>query len=129
MSQSKPTTWTFDDLLDAVPTPNASAQTQPAKTGVHIKVPARRRWWMKPLSLVMPLSREPSRTLALDGLGEEVWALSDGRTRTETIIERFAAAHGLSFHEARLAVTQFLRMLTQHGAIVVVTQPKDGQAA
>jgi len=127
MSSSPAPNWTFDDLLDAVPTPNSSARTEPAKTGVHITVPTRRRWWMKPLSLIMPFQREPKHTLALDSLGREVWEMTDGRTRTETLIERFAAAHGMSFHEARLSVTQFLRTLTYHGAVVVVAPTKDGE--
>ncbi len=128
MNRAPAKTWTFDDLLDAVPTPNAAARSKSVENGVHVIVPTRRRWWMKPLSLIMPFKREPSRTLALDALGREVWEHSDGRTRAETIIERFAAAHGLSFHEARLAVSQFFRLLTYHGAIVVVA-PKDESAA
>jgi hypothetical protein len=127
MSSSRQPTWTFDDLLDAVPTPNSSARTETADTGVHITVPTRRRWWMKPLSLIMPFRREPKRTLALDSLGREVWEMADGQTPTEMLIDRFAAAHGLSFHEARLSVTQFLRTLTYHGAIVVVAPTKDGE--
>ena len=43
----------------------------------------------------------------------------DGRQTVEAIVDRLAANHKLTFHESRLAVMQFLRMLMQRGAVAV----------
>jgi hypothetical protein len=51
--------------------------------------------------------------------------MCDGRRTVEAIIEEFAADHKLSFREAQLSVTQFLRQLTQRGLIAVVGESKD----
>jgi hypothetical protein len=38
----------------------------------------------------------------------------------ERIVESFAADHKLTFREAQLSVTQFLRMLTERGVVAIV---------
>jgi hypothetical protein len=72
----------------------------------------------------MPISRE--RAISLDRLGSEVWQACDGRRTVQEIVDLFAAAHDLTFHEARLSVTAFLRLLTRRGLVVVVGRPKAG---
>ena len=53
--------------------------------------------------------------------------MCDGKKPVESIIEKFAAMHKLSFREAQLAVTQFLRELLQRGVVVVVgPSPRGG---
>jgi hypothetical protein len=74
----------------------------------------------------MPISHE--RAISLDRLGSEVWQACDGRRTVEEIVDLFAAAHDLTFHEARLSVTEFLRLLVLRGLVVVAGPPKTGAA-
>lgn len=70
-------------------------------------------WWIKP---------RLTTTVELDPLGARVWALCDGRRTVEEIIERLAGELDLSFHEGRVAVTNYLKMLVQRG-VLVITMP------
>jgi hypothetical protein len=99
---------------------NAAAQ---AKTGAQggewrIDVPTRRPGWLvPPISWIV---RPPAtRTLVLDAMGLDVWSLCNGERTVESIIEAFAAANGLTFHEARVSVTAYLKSLLQQGALAV----------
>jgi hypothetical protein len=116
------------ELLDAVPQPNRAVQSEGERGGeLVLSVPLRQRWYMRrPLSLVFPFSTQ--RRVALDGLGIEVWRGCDGRRTAEQIVEQFARDHGLTFHESRLSVMQFLRELTRRGLIVMVGKSQE-QAA
>ena len=112
------------DLLDAVPLRSRTVRGEKRPDGGWLlRVPLRRRWYTRPpLAWLMPLSRE--RAISLDQLGSEVWQACDGRRTVEQIVDLFAAAHDLTFHEARLSVTAFLRLLTLRGLVVVVGRPK-----
>lgn len=55
------------------------------------------------------------RTFGLDGYGQEVYELCDGRTPTSEMVTRFAKAHHLSLAEAELSVTSFLKTLITKG--------------
>jgi len=57
--------------------------------------------------------------MTLDRLGSWVWKLCDGNRNVEQLVDDFAAAEGLSFHEARVAVTGYLKTLIQRGALAV----------
>ncbi len=111
---------TFDDLLDSVPVPNQAVRAEPHRAGgLVLRVPIRKRWYMNPpFSWLMPFRQ--TRSLGLDRLGREVWQLCDGDRRTEAVIDTFAAAHRLTFHEGRLAVTQYLQTLTRNGLLAMV---------
>jgi len=119
----------FDQLLDSVPIRNKAVEEKSADhDGLRLSVPFRRRWYMHPpLTWILPLGR--SRTMRLDTLGREVWEMVNGRNTTETIIERFAERYHISFHEARLSVTQFLHLLTQNDAVLVTGGAKKSQDA
>ncbi len=85
---------------------------------LKIAVATRRpRWLVPPLSWLVPF--KPQRTVRLDNLGGEVWRLCDGERTVEAIIVEFAARHGLTFHEARVAVTGYLSQLVQRGVLAV----------
>ena len=58
-------------------------------------------------------------------MGAEVLDLCDGKRNVERIIEQFAGAHKLTFREAQLAVTQFLRQLTRRGLTAIVGLNED----
>jgi len=59
------------------------------------------------------------RTLRLDRLGSEVWDLCDGQRTGEGVVDDFAQRHRLTFHEARAAVTVYLKTLVQRGALAL----------
>ena len=83
----------------------------------------RPRYLVPPLSWILPFSSH--RRVQLDALGLEVLDLCDGRHTVERMIETFASAHRLTFREAQLPVTQFLRQLTQRGLVAIVGDKKD----
>ncbi|MEM6459472.1 MAG: PqqD family protein [Planctomycetota bacterium] len=109
----------LEAMLRAVPVRNAAVREGKRGGAVVLWVPVRRRWW----SAWPGLRRLPwrgERGVALDALGREVWSACDGVADLEAIAAGFAQRHGLTFHEARLAVTRFLRMLAGRGLLVVV---------
>jgi len=115
-------------ILHAVLVRNEALRIEtPGERNLLVYVPLRQRWFMRPpFSWLLRFSKE--RAVALDALGREVWEACDGKMTTERIIERFAARHRLSFHEARLSVMEFLRQLTRRGMIVVVgNEPKESR--
>ncbi|HOW97426.1 MAG TPA: PqqD family protein [Kiritimatiellia bacterium] len=99
---------------------NAAVRSQPAAQHgeLRIEVPTRRPGWLvPPLSWVV---RPPAfRTLTLDALGVEVWTLCDGQRTVEAVIDSFAEKNRLTFHEARVSVTAYLKSLLQQGALAV----------
>ena len=110
-------------MLRAVPHRNAAARAEAAAAGgVTVTVPLQRPGWLvPPLTWVIRLSAV--RTVRLDRLGGEVWQGCDGSGTVEALTDRFAAAHRLTFHEARVLVTEYLRSLVQRGVLAVELPP------
>ena len=114
----KPERLSLEALLEAVPFANEAAEISDQGEVCVVSLPLRKTWWMRPpVSWVLPY-RE-SRRVQLDKLGTEVFRAVDGRRTVEEIVESFAAAHRLRFHEARLAVMQFLKMLAQRNIVAL----------
>ncbi len=113
------------DFLSAVPYTNKAMDlTRSGDGSVLVGVPLDRpRWLVPPISWVLPFSSE--RRVDLDALGTTVLDMCDGINTVETIIEKFAARHKLSFREAQLPVTQFLQQLTERGVVAVVGMDKE----
>lgn len=110
----------LSQTLAAVPMINQAVRQETRGESLVLFVPLRERWWMTgPVSWWLPLRRE--KGVALDQLGTEVWRLCDGHRDLEKIIERFADQHRLGFHEARLTVMRFMRMLALRKLIVLIT--------
>lgn len=106
-------------LLSAVPQPNSAMKTERTAEGLLVSVPMRRPGWLvPPLSWILPFSSV--RRVQLDSAGSAVLDLCDGRRTVEQIIEAFAREHKLSFREAQLAVTEFLRQLVKRGIVAIV---------
>ncbi|MEX0775517.1 MAG: PqqD family protein [Phycisphaeraceae bacterium] len=113
-------------LLDAVPVRNQAVRTGRRGGELLLYVSLKPRWFMRPpISLLMPFRKE--RGTALDTMGQEVWQACDGGSTVEQIVERFAQAHHLRFHEARMSVMQFLRDLTQRGLLVIVGDKREAR--
>ena len=76
-----------------------------------------------PLSWIVPYREE--RRLTLDRLGAQVWRLCDVQRSVEEVIDRFAELHRLTFHEARVAVTGYIKMLIEQGVLAVVLREQE----
>lgn len=115
-------------MLRARPVRNSAARVESdSASGVCLRVTTRRpRFWVPPLSWIVAL--RPARTVVLDRLGAQLWRLCDGTRTVEDVVDRFRDLHGLSFHEARVAVTQYIRWLTRRGVLAIV-MPEPGPAA
>jgi len=57
-------------------------------------------------------------------LGSQVWRWCDGERTVEAVVDAFAAAHGLTFHEARVAVAGYVSSLVKRGALAIA-MPKE----
>lgn len=113
------------NFLRAVPHVNQAIETEHRPDGsllVSVPIP-RPKYLVPPLSWLLPFS--PTRRVEMEPVGAGVLGLCDGRRTVEAIIEAFAAGHQLSFREAQLAVTQFLRQLAQRGLVAIVGDQKD----
>jgi hypothetical protein len=109
----------LEHWLAATPVRNAAVREEPRDAALVLFVPLRQRWWTAgPVRWLLPLRRE--RGVALDTLGREVWSACDGERNIEALVAEFADRHRLGFHEARLTVGQFLRMLVERKLLVIV---------
>jgi len=124
-----PPSTSVDDLLDAVPVANTSVRSVDHGDRVTLYVPLRSSWWNSGLmAWVLPMRKE--RGVELDKIGTAVWRQCDGTATLEQIIDRFAQEHRLRFNEARLAVTQFVRSMTQRNLVaMVVRKPQENTTA
>ena len=109
-------------MLAAVPVRNAAAEVTETDAGeVSLAVAMKRpRWLVPPLSWAVRWHRK--RTVKLDRLGSQLWALCDGERNVESVIDEFARNHRLSFHEARAAVTGYLKELVQRGVLAIAME-------
>lgn len=114
-----PASW--ERTLKARPVRNAAVEELPAGkggAGVYLRVEnVRPRWHRPPLSWFLPWRSH--RRLALDALGEAIWRQCDGMTSVLELVRAFASEHRVTFHEARVAVCQYLQTLTQRGLIAI----------
>ena len=115
-------------MLRARPIRNRAAGVEERADG-SVRVTVRKH---RPLFLTPPLSwiirTRQVRRYDVDRIGARVWRLCDGNHTVEAIIDEFAAAYRLSFHEARVAVTSFIRNLVQRGAVVMLMEKEGGAA-
>lgn len=109
-------------LLSARPVRNAAVDVEPGEpVGLLITVTRNRPWYFRPpLSWVLRPSLR--KTIVLDEVGAQIWDLCDGQRNVEDIIDEFSQAHRLSFHEARVAATNYVKSLVQRGALAVAVQ-------
>ena len=106
-------------MLRATPVRNTAAETVqhgPDELSLSVKT-KRPRYMVPPLSWIVPM--KPTRTVRLDRVGMQIWNLCDGRRTVEEIVDEFAELHRLTFHEARVAVTGYMRQLVQRGVLAI----------
>lgn len=85
---------------------------------VVVAVPFKKTTHLKP-PLSWVFSSKPELSTRLDGLGTEMWRLCDGHNTVENIVDAFAAAHRLTFHEARVAVTSHIMTLLRRKVLFI----------
>jgi hypothetical protein len=105
-------------MLQSKPLRNRAAHTEFRGSNLVVSVPRDPGKSLKaPLSWIVPVSKV--RSAMLDDLGREVWEQCNGGSSVEQIIERFARRHTLTFHEARVSVTGYLKGLVQRGILAL----------
>lgn len=129
MKKSKPLTSqlpgsrdSWAEMLLARPICNSAARVSEGERPgeLRITVPTRKKeWWYYVPPLIWIVRPPKQRTLILDSIGAPIWGLCDGRTTVEELIQFFAKNHSLSFHEARVSVTSYLRLLIERGALAI----------
>ena len=111
---------TWRNMLEAVPVRNSAARVvDEGEHSVAVYVRTRRpRYMVPPISWIVPVRKE--RRVSLDGVGARIWRLCDGHKTVEDVIDAFARNYDLTFHESRVAVTGYMKMLIQRGVLAVV---------
>lgn len=120
-NENAPADWM--QMLQARPVKNEAAKHERRSSSESMLITIRRK---RPRVLIPPLSwfiriNHTSR-FQLDKLGMWVWDLCDGERRIEDVIDEFATRFKLSFHEARVSVTSYVKDLTERGALVLVVE-------
>ncbi len=106
-------------MLKARPMRNTKARAErhgSDRVSVYVKR-TRPKTLVPPLSWIVPF--KPERRTVLDRLGTQIWDLCDGHNTVEQIVDCFAERHKLSFHEARVAVTGYIKNLVGRGALAM----------
>lgn len=124
-NSAAPETGSWKRMLAARPVHNAAARVEDEGGGdVTVHVKSVRPWYMfPPVSWIVPY--KPERGTILDRLGSQVWRWCDGERTVEDIIDAFASEHDLTFHEARVAVTGYIKSLVQRGALAIAMSEED----
>ncbi len=113
--------------LRAVPVRNAEARATPGPGRDELTIEVRLRYGPVLGVLRRLLRARTAKTYVLDAVGREVWEDIDGHRDFETLIDRFAERHRLTFLESRALLAQYLQILTRRG-IVVATLPRTSSA-
>lgn len=113
----------WKDSLTVIPLRNHAAAVHISDKGrVQLRVPRTLpRFMVPPLTWVVAPRREKS--FELDAVGSELWRACDGTSTVEDIADWFADRHKLTFHEARIAVNNYLKLLVERGGMVLA-QPE-----
>ncbi len=109
-------------MLQARVVQNAAATVEEQPNGdVIVEVKLKRPWFLvPPLNWIFRV-RDRKRVL-LNGIGKEVWQLCIGDVSVEQIVDEIAKRYRLTFHEARVAVTSYIRELVSRGVVVLVVE-------
>ncbi len=111
-------------MLKAVPVKNAAAKVvSESNDAVSVQVKNKKPGYrIPPISWFVPY--KPTITVELDELGTRLWRCCDGSRNVEAICDIFSAEYGLSFHEAKTAVTDYLGKLIQRGVLAITMQER-----
>lgn len=80
-------------------------------------VTIKRKSYSPPLSWFVPVARK--QDVYLDQLGSKLWEMCDGVRQVEEIVDYFSEKYHLTFHESRVAVTEYVQQLARRGVLVI----------
>jgi len=113
--------FTPEQVLLSRPLRNTALKTERVEDGgLRIIIERRREWWVKALSVLLPIPKR--RPIELDPLGTEVWELCDGDHTLRDMIRVFQERHKLSRAEAEWSLRTYLRDLGKRGLVVIAVQ-------
>lgn len=105
-------------MQDAVPVMNVAAGVSADGGNTKVVIRQKRQGFIKSiLRWIVPF--HPEKTVLLDKTGTRVMEMCDGRRTVGNIVDQFAVLHRLTFHEARAAVTHYIRLLIQRGVLAI----------
>ncbi len=110
-------------MLQATPMKNEAAKQERRYDVDSLLISVRRkrpRFLIPPISWFIRINR--NHRFQLDKMGMWVWDLCDGDRNVEEIIDNFSVRFKLTFHEARVSVTSYVKDLTERGALVLIVE-------
>ncbi len=122
----RPTGWR--SFLSLIPTRNRAAEVEDTEDGSFaVTVEVKKPWWfVPPISWIIPMMNK--RVVKLDPLGKMIWNACDDKRCVENLVDIVSKSEGLTFHEARVAVTQHLRELVRRGVLVLVAVDNENES-
>jgi hypothetical protein len=117
---AKRKTLAFERHLHALILPNRAVKEEPGTSSGEcvLVVPVNyNRPGLKLLAKALKASAE--KRYILDGTGLQVYRMIGDGMPFEELVDRFAAAHLLSFFEARAFLMDYLRTLVERGIVVI----------
>ena len=126
---AQPKTSGWREFLSLIPTRNRAAEVDASeKDFFAVTVTVKKPWWLvPPVSWVMPMAAK--RVVKLDPLGKMIWDACDDKHHVEDLVDMIRELEKLTFHEARVAVTQHLRELVRRGVLVLVAMDAENTPA
>lgn len=113
----------FRQSLRIVPVRNTRVESVPCDIPGGIALEVTLKYGPMGSVLQRILKARSRQRFVLEGVGREVYEEIDGQRDFETLIDRFAARHKLTFLESRALLSQYLRLLAKRG-LVVATLPR-----
>lgn len=109
-------------MLAARPCRNTAAKVllEQGKLVTVVVKNKRPRYHRPPISWFVPY--RPEKQIELDEVGSHVWRWCDGQNSVEQVIDLFKDEYGLSFHEAKAAVINFLQNLIKRGILAIAIE-------
>ncbi len=117
---------TKKETLKAFPIRNPNLEWYKEEGKVVIKVPVRRDWIGKFVSLIF--SPPPIRNIVLDDeIGSLIWELCDGNHTFEQILEVLTERYKITRREAEVAVGAFLKELGKRRFVVFAVRKEESK--
>jgi hypothetical protein len=117
---------TAEQVLQSRPVRNQGLRTERIEGGgLRLYLERRKEWWARVLALAFPIPRE--RRIELDGVGEEVWDLCDGKHTLREMIGVFQERHKLTRAEAEWSLRTYLRDLGKRNLVAFAIEKPKGK--
>jgi len=105
-------------MLEAVPEKNLAVDYEKKENCIVITVHKKKpKWLFFPFSWLFRVKLK--KKVMLDSIGTEIWQLCDGINTVEKIVTIISEKYELTFHESRVAVTEYLKMLIERGIVAI----------